>query len=149
MGLDLETVEDLDRISRTPASLDALVGDDGGTTLGDLVDAADPSPEDIVVEHDSRDALVGLVDRLTDREAEVIRCALRAGARAEADLRADRRPDRRLPRAGPPDRAGGAGPAQAVGERGRVSSGPSCGQCSRAGPSTGQWKWWCTAGSAG
>jgi RNA polymerase sigma factor (sigma-70 family) len=73
MGLDLETVEDLDRISRAPASLDALVGDDGGTTLGDLVDAADPSPEDIVVEHDSRDALVGLVDRLTVREAEVIR----------------------------------------------------------------------------
>jgi RNA polymerase sigma factor (sigma-70 family) len=73
MGLDLETVEDLDRIARAPASLDALVGDDGGTTLGDLVDAADPSPEDIVVEHDSRDALVGLVDRLTDREAEVIR----------------------------------------------------------------------------
>jgi len=74
MGLDLETVQDLDRINRTPASLDALVGDDGGTTLGDLVDAAEPSPEDIVVEHDSRDELVGLVDRLTDREAEVIRC---------------------------------------------------------------------------
>ncbi len=74
LDLDLETVQDLDRISRTPASLDALVGDDGGTTLGDLVDAADPSPEDIVVEHDSRDELVGLVDRLTDREAEVIRC---------------------------------------------------------------------------
>ena len=74
MGLDIDVVQDLDRISRTPASLDALVGDDGGTTLGDLVDAADPGPEDIVVEHDSRDALVGLVDRLTEREAEVIRC---------------------------------------------------------------------------
>ena len=74
MGLDVDTVQDLDPISRTPASLDALVGEDGGTTLGDLVDAADPSPEDIVVENDSRDALVGLVDRLTEREAEVIRC---------------------------------------------------------------------------
>jgi RNA polymerase primary sigma factor len=74
MDLDVDTVQDLDRISRTPASLDALVGDDGGTTLGDLVDAAEPSPEDIVVENDSRDALVGLVDRLTEREAEVIRC---------------------------------------------------------------------------
>ena len=41
MGVDVETVQDLDRISRTPASLDALVGDDGGTTLGDLVDASD------------------------------------------------------------------------------------------------------------
>ena len=57
-------MQDLDAISRTPASLDALVGEDGGTTLGDLVDAADPGPEDIVVEHDSRDALVGLVDQL-------------------------------------------------------------------------------------
>ncbi len=68
------TVQDLDRISRTPASLDALVGDDGGTTLGDLVDASDASPEDLVVEADSRGELVGLVDRLTDRESEVIRC---------------------------------------------------------------------------
>ena len=73
MGVDVDVVADLDRISRTPASLDALVGEDGGTTLGDLVDAADPGPEDIVVEHESRDALVGLVDRLTPREAEVLR----------------------------------------------------------------------------
>ena len=74
LGVPLEEVQDLERISRTPASLDALVGDDGGTTLGDLVDAAEPTPEDLVVEADSRGALVGLVDRLTDREAEVIRC---------------------------------------------------------------------------
>jgi len=74
MGVDLDTIADLDRISRTPASLDALVGDDGGTRLGDLVDASEPTPEDLVVEADSRGSLVGLVDRLTDREAEVIRC---------------------------------------------------------------------------
>jgi RNA polymerase primary sigma factor len=74
LGVDEEAVADLDRISRTPASLDALVGDDTGTTLGDLVDAAEPTPEDMVVEAESRGELVGLVDRLTDREAEVIRC---------------------------------------------------------------------------
>ena len=74
MGVDVDTVQDLDRISRTPASLDALVGDDGGTTLGDLVDASDATPEDLVVEADSRGELIGLVDRLTDRESEVIRC---------------------------------------------------------------------------
>jgi RNA polymerase primary sigma factor len=74
MAVDVETVQDLDRISRTPASLDALVGDDGGTTLGDLVDASDATPEDLVVEADSRGELIGLVDRLTDRESEVIRC---------------------------------------------------------------------------
>jgi RNA polymerase primary sigma factor len=74
LGITVDAVEDLDAISRTPASLDALVGDDGGTTLGDLVDAADPSPEDLVVDQATRGAVVGLVDRLADREAEVIRC---------------------------------------------------------------------------
>jgi RNA polymerase primary sigma factor len=74
LGIPLEQVEDLDAISRTPTSLDALVGDDGGTTLGDLVDAADPGPEDLVVDRDTRAGLVGLVERLNDREAEVIRC---------------------------------------------------------------------------
>ena len=74
LGITVEAVADLDFISRTPASLDALVGDDGGTTLGDLVDAADPSPEDLVVDQATRGAVIGLVDRLSEREAEVIRC---------------------------------------------------------------------------
>ena len=114
MGLDLETVEDLDRISRAPASLDALVGDDGGTTLGDLVDAADPSPEDIVVEHDSRDALVGLVDRLDRPRGRGD--PVRATGWCPAPKQTYEQIAGRLgclPRAGPPDRAGGAGPARA------------------------------------
>jgi RNA polymerase primary sigma factor len=74
LGITVEAIADLDAISRTPASLDALVGEDGGTTLGDLVDAADPGPEDLVVDRATRGAVIGLVDRLTDREAEVIRC---------------------------------------------------------------------------
>ena len=48
LDVPIDQVQHLDAISRTPASLDALVGDDGGTTLGDLVDAADPGPEDLV-----------------------------------------------------------------------------------------------------
>jgi len=74
LGVDVEVVHDLDAISRPPASLDALVGDDGGTTLGDLVDTADPGPEELIVDRASRGELVGLVDRLSEREAEVIRC---------------------------------------------------------------------------
>jgi RNA polymerase sigma factor (sigma-70 family) len=74
LGVTVESIHDLDAISRTPTSLDALVGDDGGTTLGDLVDAADPGPEDLVVDRAARAALVGLVDKLGEREAEVIRC---------------------------------------------------------------------------
>ncbi len=81
LDIDLEAVHDLDQISRTPASLDALVGDDGGTTLGDLVDSSQPSPEDIVVESGARDALLGLLDRLSPREADVVhsRYSLSAG----------------------------------------------------------------------
>jgi RNA polymerase sigma factor (sigma-70 family) len=73
LDLSLEMVADLDAISRTPASLDMLVGLDGGTTLGDLVDAADPGPEDVVVAQLTRAALVASIDQLEPREAEVIR----------------------------------------------------------------------------
>jgi RNA polymerase sigma factor (sigma-70 family) len=74
LGIPLDQVQHLDSISRTPTSLDALVGEDGGTTLGDLVDAADPGPEDLVVDRDTRAGRVGMGDRLTAREGEVIRC---------------------------------------------------------------------------
>jgi RNA polymerase sigma factor (sigma-70 family) len=73
MAVPVETVADLDAISRTPASLDTLVGDDTATTLGDLVDAADPGPEDLVVERSSREHLVRLLEQLDARESEVIR----------------------------------------------------------------------------
>jgi RNA polymerase sigma factor (sigma-70 family) len=73
MDLAIEAVADLDAISRTPASLDALVGDTGATTLGDLVDAADASPEDLVVARASQQQLVALIGELPEREATVIR----------------------------------------------------------------------------
>jgi RNA polymerase sigma factor (sigma-70 family) len=73
LGLPVDTIADLDAIARTPASLDSLVGDDGGATLGDLVDAAGPSPEDLVVARAARDQLARLIASLESREAEVIR----------------------------------------------------------------------------
>ena len=73
LGIPVEGVHDLDAISRTPASLDALVGEDGGATLGDLVDNADPGPEEVVIDRATRAALVGLLDRLPEREADVVR----------------------------------------------------------------------------
>jgi RNA polymerase sigma factor (sigma-70 family) len=73
LDLSLEKVADLDAIARTPASLDMLIGADGGTTLGDLVDAADPGPEDVVVAQLSRAALVASIEALEPREADVIR----------------------------------------------------------------------------
>ena len=73
MELPVEAVVDLDAIARTPASLDALVGDSGAATLGDLVDATEPSPEDLVIEEASRQQLTQLISSLRAREAEVIR----------------------------------------------------------------------------
>jgi RNA polymerase sigma factor (sigma-70 family) len=73
MDLAVEAVADLDAISRTPASLDALVGDSGATSLGDLVDAADASPEDLVVARASQQQLVALIGDLPERESVVIR----------------------------------------------------------------------------
>ena len=81
LGLPVETVADLDTIARSPASLDSLVGDDGGTSLGDLLDAADPGPEDFVVARAVRDQIVEMVARLNARESEVIRA--RYGMRTE------------------------------------------------------------------
>jgi RNA polymerase sigma factor (sigma-70 family) len=87
MDLAVEAVADLDAISRTPASLDALVGDSGATTLGDLVDAADASPEDLVVARASQQQLVALIGDLPDRESTVIqaRYALEHGRRQTYD----------------------------------------------------------------
>jgi RNA polymerase primary sigma factor len=63
--LDAESAR-LQRIS-TPVSLDRTIGDDGDTTLGDLVasDAADPA--DRVVAGEQTRLLVELLDRLDDR----------------------------------------------------------------------------------
>ncbi len=73
MGVDVGVVVDLDRLSRTPASLDALVGEDAGTTLGDLVDTAAPGPEDVVVQQAARSALFQLIASLPERESDVVR----------------------------------------------------------------------------
>jgi RNA polymerase primary sigma factor len=73
MQLPVHAVADLDTISRTPASLDALVGEDGGATLGDLVDAVEPGPEDVVVQQAELRALTAIIDSLDPREGEVIR----------------------------------------------------------------------------
>jgi RNA polymerase sigma factor (sigma-70 family) len=73
MQMPLHAVAELDTISRTPASLDAMVGEDGATTLGDLVDAVEPGPEDVVVEQAELRALTQLIESLDARETEVIR----------------------------------------------------------------------------
>jgi RNA polymerase sigma factor (sigma-70 family) len=73
MGLPLPEVIALDAIAQTPASLDALIGESGASTLGDLVDTVEPSPEDLVVERAAREHLTAMVAALDERAALVVR----------------------------------------------------------------------------
>jgi RNA polymerase primary sigma factor len=69
-----ERVADLRRVSRDPVSLDAPIGDDGGSVLGDLVlDATAPAASDIVEQHALSGEIDRVVDTLPEREARIIR----------------------------------------------------------------------------
>jgi RNA polymerase primary sigma factor len=64
-GLDDENAW-LQRIS-TPTSLDKSIGDDGDSTLVDLIGDDAPSPEDHALENDRKEMIRGLLDRLDPR----------------------------------------------------------------------------------
>ena len=64
-GLDDENAW-LERIS-TPTSLDKNIGDEGDSTLVDLIGDDAPSPEDHALENDRKEMIRGLLDRLDPR----------------------------------------------------------------------------------
>ena len=64
-GLDDENAW-LQRIS-TPTSLDKNIGDEGASTLVDLIGDDAPSPEDHALESDRKEMIRGLLDRLDPR----------------------------------------------------------------------------------
>ena len=64
-GLDDENAW-LQRIN-TPTSLDKNIGDDGDSTLVDLIGDDAPSPEDHALENDRKEMIRGLLDRLDPR----------------------------------------------------------------------------------
>ena len=64
-GLDDENAW-LQRIS-TPTSLDKNIGDEGDSTLVDLIGDDAPSPEDHALENDQKEMIRGLLDRLDPR----------------------------------------------------------------------------------
>ena len=64
-GLDDENAW-LQRIS-TPTSLDKNIGDEGDSTLVDLIGDEAPSPEDHALENDRKEMIRGLLDRLDPR----------------------------------------------------------------------------------
>lgn len=74
LGMDVERVIDLLAWGRDHVSLDSPVDEDGDTSLGDLIarDSA-PGPDLAMLDHDARDQLLALVDRLDDREADIVK----------------------------------------------------------------------------
>jgi len=74
LGMDVERVIDLLSWGRDHVSLDSPVDEDGDTSLGDLIarDSA-PGPDLEMLDHDARDQLLALVDRLDAREADIVK----------------------------------------------------------------------------
>jgi RNA polymerase sigma factor (sigma-70 family) len=74
LDLPVERIGELDLWDRTPASLDAVVGDDEETSLGDLLaDETAPSPEDAAMAGVQLEIIDDMLDRLEPREAVVLR----------------------------------------------------------------------------
>jgi RNA polymerase sigma factor (sigma-70 family) len=74
LGVTVERVTELVRWAQDTVSLDTPVGDDGDTSLGDLVADGDaPSPEEIVLSALERQRIEGLLNHLDDRSAGIMR----------------------------------------------------------------------------
>ena len=73
-----DQIEELLRTSRQPISLNATIGEDGETTIGDLIEDVDsPEASEIVDRQLLGDQLRGVLENLTPREARIV--ALRFG----------------------------------------------------------------------
>src|SRR2546423_1451472 len=70
--LPIDEVIDIRRADRGPTSLDQGVGEDGDTSLGDLIAGDGPSIEDYVSSEMDTTALREAVDTLPDNERTVI-----------------------------------------------------------------------------
>jgi RNA polymerase primary sigma factor len=72
--LSEDKVRDILKIAKQPVSLETPLGEDGDTTLGDMVeDAATESPADAAMHADMRLAIKDALDSLSPREAKVLR----------------------------------------------------------------------------
>lgn len=74
LGQSVEQIERLLAIAKTPVSLETPVGEDGESTLADLVEnEVVPEPEDEGERTALRDALESVVERLPQRQGYVLR----------------------------------------------------------------------------
>jgi RNA polymerase primary sigma factor len=74
LDLSEEKVRSILKIARQPVSLETPLGEDGDTTLGDMVeDSNTESPADAAMHADMRLAIKDALDSLSPREAKVLR----------------------------------------------------------------------------
>jgi RNA polymerase primary sigma factor len=81
--LPLKQVREVRNAARAVTSLDKPVGEEGGTSFGELVAGSDPSPEETLHVSLDEDMLRRAVESLPDREQEVVK--LRYGLNGDSD----------------------------------------------------------------
>ena len=72
VGLPLEEVEEILRADRTPTSLDQGVGEDGDTSLGELIARDEEGPDEVVASRLSHELLRRKVAELPEAERKVV-----------------------------------------------------------------------------
>lgn len=74
LGMDVDRVLDLMEWGKEHTSLDLPLNEDGSTTLGDLIAReTTPGPDEEVINQELTERIEALVERLGEREAEIIR----------------------------------------------------------------------------
>ena len=98
-----DQIEELLRTSRQPISLNATIGEDGETTIGDLIEDVDsPEASEVVDRQLLAEQLRGVLGNLSPARGQDHGPALRPGRRQAAHPRRDRQAPRPDPRAHPP-----------------------------------------------
>jgi RNA polymerase primary sigma factor len=92
--LPLKQVREVHQAARAVTSLDKPVGEEGGSSFGELVAGADPSPEETLHVSLDEDTLRRAVESLPDRQQEVVK--LRYGLNGDTDPKSLEEIGRRL-----------------------------------------------------
>ena len=73
LKVSIEKVEEVYHLIHTPMSLDYTVGEDDDTSVGDLIaDTEAISPEEVAIQQERREAILKVLNTLSEKEKEVI-----------------------------------------------------------------------------
>lgn len=73
LNVSTEKVEEVYHLIHTPMSLDYTVGEDDDTSVGDLIaDTEAMSPEEVAIQQERREAILKVLNTLSEKEKEVI-----------------------------------------------------------------------------